>query len=129
MIKLTFRYDYEESDLRVMTEDNSIYFCVYDIDVILYRIGKGTVGVSTLDCLVYRRSYSLRYSDGVPYIDLSAIFDILTGFFVNVRYTEKYLIFIYFTNFITQMVIPDTIKEMKEEVINNCKEENSNDGN
>lgn len=67
MLKLTFRYDYEESDLRVRTEDNNIYFCVYDIETILYRIGKDTVGISTLDCLVYRRSYSLRYSDGVPY--------------------------------------------------------------
>ena len=129
MAKLIFRYDYEESNLRIMTEDNQIYFCVYDIDTILSRIGKGVVKISTLDCLLYRRSHSLRYSNGIPYINLSAIFDIMTGFFVNVRYTEKYLLFTYFTNFITQEVIPDTIKAMKEEVISNHKEENSNGGN
>lgn len=129
MAKLIFRYDYEESNLRVMTEDNQIYFCVYDIDTILSRIGKGVVRISTLDCLLYRRSHSLRYADSLPYIDLSATLDILTGFSVNVRYTENYLLFKYFTNFITQEVIPDTIKAMKEEAISNHKEENSNGGN
>ena len=124
MEKLTFRFDYEESNLRVMIEDNNIYFCVYDIDTILSRIGKGVVRISTLDCLLYRRSHSLIYADSLPYVDLSATFDILTGFFVNVRYTEKYMMFKYFTNFITQEVIPDTIKAMKEEAINNYKEEN-----
>ena len=123
MAKLIFRYDYEESDLRVIAEDDDIYFCVYDIDTILSRIGKGVVKISTLDCLLYRRSNSLRYTDGIPYIDLSATLDILTGFFVYVRYTEKCLLLKYFTNFITQEVIPDTIKAMKEEAINDRKPE------